>query len=123
MTYIYDIILNYTDNNHVYEFFEWDKNDILDHIKKILLFRISPQEMNDIINYNIEVTDSFLEKIKNKTKTYQDEKNITYSALFTDLNKIIALEFNKLGQVIARSSLLLDEEDEVISECSDLEKT
>lgn len=122
MTYIYDVLLNFTDQNHIIEFFEWQDKDILEHIKKILLLRITPKQMDDITNYKIEVSQELLAKIKNKTQLYKREKTLKYSALFTDLNKIIALEFNEEGEVIARSGLLLDEEDDIISECSDLKE-
>ena len=38
MNYVYDIYLNL--NNVLYDFFDWDKNDKLIHIKKIPIFKI-----------------------------------------------------------------------------------
>ena len=37
MIYIYDILLNF--NNEFYEFYEWEKSDLLFHIKKFLFIK------------------------------------------------------------------------------------
>ena len=49
MIYIYDIILNWTDNDKVYEFFEWEQNDDVDHIKKIPLFKIGKDVFDKLV--------------------------------------------------------------------------
>ena len=120
MTYTYDVLLNFTDDNRLIEFFEWQKEDILEHIKKIPLIRISSKQMEELSNYNIIVDKSFLEKIKGITTLYKKTKDLEYATLISDLNKVIALEFNSRGEIISKSSLLLDEEEEIIEECCDL---
>lgn len=122
MTYIYDILLNFTDEERIIEFFEWDENDCLEHIKKMPIIRINTKKLDEIINNSITVEKEFLNRIKGLTILYKKTKNLQYSVLLTDLNKVIGLEFNSKGQVIAKTSLLIDEEDEIIEECFDIKE-
>lgn len=119
MTYIYDVILNYTDHQRIIDFFEWDKTDKEEHIKKIPIIKVSTKQLYEIINYNIKVEKNFLDKIKNQTIMYKTNKKIEYSCLITDTNKVIAIELNNKGEIISKSSLLLDEEEEIIEEAYD----
>lgn len=121
MLYIYDLLLNFNDSERLLEFFEWSNQDVLEHVKKIPVFKISSLDMENIYNGIIKVDTSFLERINNRTILYKNKKPITYAALFCDLNKVIALEFAKDGVVLAKSCLLLDEEEEVIEGCMKLE--
>ena len=52
---------------------------------------------------------------------YKRKKTTFYGCLFCDLNRVVAVEFSSSGEIIARSCLLLDEEDEVIESAKDLE--
>lgn len=116
MTYIYDVILNFTELR-VLEFFEWKENDKIENIKKIPIFRISSEQLYDLINYHIKIEHEFLEKIKNETTTYKNKLYLEYSSLFTDLNRVVGIQFTKDGNIISRSSLLIDEEEDIIIEC------
>ena len=120
MTYTYDVLLNFTDDNRLIEFFEWEKDDILEHIKKIPLIRISSKQLEELSNYNVIVDKTFLDRIRGITTLYKKAKDLEYATLISDLNKVIALEFNSKGEIISKSSLLLDEEEEIIEECCDL---
>lgn len=122
MIYIYDLLLNFQDVNRLVEFFEWSDQDILEHVKKIPLFRIKSIDMDNICFGNIKIDSSILEKIKKKTLLYKKKKTITYATLFCDLNRVIAVEFSNKGEIIAKSCLLLDEEMEVLDNCKDLEE-
>lgn len=122
MTYIYDVILNFTDDSRIIEFFEWTTDDIIEHVKKIPLVRVSSKQLSELINNNIKIEKSFLERIKGSTTLYKKTKNLEYAVLISDLNKVIGLEFNNQGEIISRSSLLLDEEEEIIEECYDLKQ-
>ena len=122
MTYIYDVLLNFSDTERIVEFFEWNNNDSIDHIKRIPLIRISSNAFNELINNNIVVEKEFLDKIQDSTWMYKKTKNLEYAVLITDLNKVIAFEFNKEGKIIAKSGLLLDEEEEIIEESYDLKE-
>lgn len=121
MTYIYDLLLNFTDDERILEFFEWNEKDEIINIKKIPLIRVSNKTMKDFINKKVKVTEELLLEIKNKTTTYSKTEDLEYALLISDLNKVIAIEFNKKGEVLSRSSLLLDEEDEVLEEVEYLE--
>ena len=121
MTYIYDLLLNFTDDERILEFFEWNEKDEIINIKKIPLIRVSNKTMKDFINKKLKLTEELLLEIKNKTTTYSKTEDLEYSLLISDLNKVIAIEFNKKGEVLSRSSLLLDEEDEVLEEVEYLE--
>ena len=65
MNYIYDIILNFTSN--YFDFYEWKNEDILINFKKIPLFHVNSDVINDFIYYDIEVDKSFLNSIKGRS--------------------------------------------------------
>lgn len=113
MNFIYDIVLNF--NKEYYNFFEWNKKDNVVNIKKIPLFVVN----NDIfksMKYDIvTVSKSFIEIIKEKTYTYNRQK-LSNSCLLSNGKEVIGLLFNEKGDLIKRSSLLLDEEEEVLDE-------
>ena len=46
MNYIYDIYLNL--NETLYDFFDWNKNDKLTHIKKIPVFKVSEENFKEL---------------------------------------------------------------------------
>ena len=117
MTYIYDVLLNFTEERLI-EFYEWNQTDIIENIKKIPIFRISSNQLNDLLSYNIKLDKQILAKIKNQTSTYKRTTDLEYTALFTDLNKVVGIEFNREGNILCRSGLLLDEEEDIIDECS-----
>ena len=112
MIYIYDIILNWTDNDKVYEFFEWEQNDDVEHIKKIPLFKIGKDVFDEIIKYDFVVEKNFLDKIYNFTQTYTADK-INYACLFTDGARVLAIEFDDEGTTNYRSRLFIDEEQDI----------
>lgn len=120
MTYIYDVLLNFNDDERLLEFFEWNSSDVLEHYKKINLIRITRKQMEDILNYKIKVSEDFLHRIKNTSISYSKNSSSKYAILVSDLNKVIGLDFNNKGEIISKSSLLLDEEEDIIDECYDL---
>lgn len=122
MNYIYDILLNFNDPENYFEFYEWADDDIFEHIKKIPLVRISKEEMSDFLTSKIRVTQRFLDYLKGNTISYKNKKDIKYGCLFCDLNKVIAIEFNGKGISIGKSTLLLDEEEDIIDETTLLDE-
>ena len=106
MNYIYDVLLNFKEE--YYDFYDWNKTDNIIHIRKIPVFRISTYDLFNIINYNIEIDKSFLEKINNKTELFTNNgiRRIKNMCLFSDGDIIIGVDFNK-NKI---SSLLIDEE-------------
>lgn len=116
MINVYDIILNLLDSNRLYESFEWNKKDNIEHIKKIPMVRVSTSSLDDIIHSVIVIDSDFLTEIYKKTEIYNDDglSVIDYGVLFTDNFKIVAVEFNKEGKSLFKSNLLLDEEEEIL---------
>ena len=112
MNYIYDIYLNL--NETLYDFFDWNKNDKLTHIKKIPVIKVNEQSLRLLINNKINITEELLLQIYNKTEIWNMSDKISYCALFSDNNTILAIEFNKSGKSIKKSFLFIDEELEVL---------
>lgn len=112
MNYIYDIYLNL--NEKLYDFFDWNKNDKLLHIKKIPLIKINEKKLKTIINNQIEIDSKTLFQLYNKTEIWNINKKINYCALFVDGNNIIAVEFNKNGKSIKKSFMRINEELELL---------
>lgn len=112
MIYVYDIVVNFTDNFY-YDFYEWDNKDNLINIKKIPLFRVSTNTIYDFINYKIKVNRELLSLIENKTIMFKKNRDkYIYSAVFSDTEKSIVLSFDNKGNVLYKSSMLLDEEED-----------
>lgn len=116
MIFVYDILLNWFEEGRMIEFFEWDLNDELEHIKKIPLFRVERETLQEIVRSFVQFSSSFLEKIKNKTEGYYHNEvdTIFYACLLSDGEKCIALELDEKGRTLYKSSLLLDEEEEIL---------
>lgn len=114
MTYIYDLILNF--HNELLEFYEWDKNDDIIHIKRISLIKIKSSIFNEILDNEVVFQTSFLGEIFNKCEYFDQKKikNLPYALLITDSYRVMALILNSEGKVIKYSSLLLDEEEDTL---------
>lgn len=118
MLYIYDILLNFMDGDVMYEFFEWEYKDMVEHIKQIPAIKVNDKVFNDFIYSEVIVDSEFLDLIKNKAATYKEK--IEYACLIVNDERCFAVEFNKAGNIIFRSSLLIDEEEDVVSCCNRL---
>lgn len=116
MHFIYDLLLNF--NDELYDFYEWYSKDKVYNIRKIPIFKISTRDLYNITNYKCIISKDFLNTIYNKTFTYYEK--IPYASLFTDTKKVIGAIFNNKGEIISFSSLLLDEEDEILSNISSI---
>lgn len=125
MIYIYDILLNFCDNDLLYDFYEWDKNDNIENIKRIKLVHVDKDTLNRMLEYDGTIDDNFLIKIFRTCEIYSDKKVkvMDYCALFSDGERVIAIEFDKDGNSIYKSKLLLDEEEEIALLASNLEST
>ena len=116
MLNVYDILLNFQDSERVYEFFEWNINDDIEHIKKIPMVKIKSDCLDNLINYTIIIDKNFLDEIYKKSEVYNHDKVsvIDYACLFTDGYKVLAIEFDDSGKSLFKSYLLLDEEEEIL---------
>ncbi len=113
MNFIYDIVLNF--NKDYYDFFEWNKKDSIINIKKIPLFIVNNDIFNSMKYDNVSVNTNFIDSIRDKTYTYNKQK-IKNCCLLSNGKQVIGVLFNDKGDLIKRSSLLLDEEEEVLDE-------
>lgn len=116
MLNVYDILLNLLDSERVYEFFEWNNKDEVEHIKKIPIVKVSSECLDDFINNNFIIDSNFLEKIYKKTEVFNNDKIsvIDNACLFTDGYKVLGIEFSMEGKSLFKSFLLLDEEEEIL---------
>ena len=114
MTYIYDVILNF--QKDYYEFYEWDTNDKIYHIKKIYLVKIDSNSFNDILNNKIKLSDELMLDIFNKCEYFDNKKLLTipYAIIVTDSYRVMGIMMNMDGLIIKYSSLLLDEEEDIL---------
>lgn len=112
MNYIYDIYLNL--NDVLYDFFDWNKNDKLIHIKKIPIFKINEDNFRNIMHNSIKFDDNFVNCVKGRTEVWNMSQKLDFCALFSDNNNIIAVETNEFGNSIKKSFLQIDEELEVL---------
>lgn len=115
MTYIYDILLNF--NNELYEFYDWNKDDRIIHVKKIPIYKVSEKALKEIFSGIVTFDSYFLKFIENKTEVYlkHEVKNVKYSCLLCTEDKVIAVNLNECGKIIEKSDLLIDEHNEVLS--------
>lgn len=118
----YDILVNFKE--HAYEFYEWNKNDDIKHVKSIPTFRISSDCLVDFSDNNLVVNSDFLKKIKDKTEIFCKGivRTLDYACvLFCDY-KAMAFSFDENGDITGKSNLLFDEADDIISSCFELEE-
>lgn len=114
MNYIYDVLLNFDDT--IQDHYEWNLNDNIYHIKKIPIFKVKEGVLDDIYNYNIVISNDFLNKIKNKTEIYLNKmsKPIEYACIMCNDEKVIAIKLDNKGKISKYSKMLISEELETI---------
>lgn len=100
MVYIYDIVLNF--NKEKLEIFEWLEKDDIKYIKKIPLYKVSSNMLKDIINNDVKIDINFCNKIKDNMFLVSNDK------------LVLGILINNKGIIEKVSSLLLDEEEEVL---------
>ena len=115
MNYIYDILLNF--NKNFYDFYDWNINDEISHIRKIPTFKISSKQLNDLKNNTLKINGEFLNKIYNKTEQFKKNEiiRIKYACIFSDGKDIIAIKFNKNGITNMKSTLEISEQEDIIN--------
>ena len=113
MNYIYDIYLNY--NKILYDFYEWNNKDTIIHVHKIPIFKVSTKTLIDLKQNIIKINKDFLNKICNKTEEFKQNKILKtkHSTLFSDGKDVIAIKFNKNGINHLKSSIYIDEHEEL----------
>ena len=122
MIYIYDILLNLRQMDEGLEFYEWKEDDLIEHIKKVPLFKVSRTLIEDLFTNKLQLDITILPKIRNKAICYfnGETKQIPYLVLLSDGRKCFAIELDNKGNTLYKSSLLLDEEEEVLEMTEEL---
>lgn len=112
MTFVYDVLLNF--QKDFFDFFEWNSNDNIVHIKKIPLIKVCNNDYNMFKNSLVCFNKDFISSFFNKTETVSlPKKHIPYAFLVSNGCETIALKLNRKGFNEYKSSLLFDEDDEV----------
>lgn len=119
----FDILVNF--KKRAYEFYEWEKDDDIKHVKTIPTFKVSRDCLYDFINCNLVVEKSFLDIIYKKTEIFCKGiiKVLDYSCILFCEEKVLAVIFDNDGKLIGKSNLLFDEADDVVSSFGGLKET
>lgn len=110
MNFIYDIILNFNDD--LYEYFEWEIQDEIIHVKKIPIFKLNKKDYYNIKNNVVVFDHDFLVKISKQNQLYKNNKSkhFDYICLIAYEEEAIAIRLNNKGKVIQKSHLIIEEE-------------
>ena len=101
MDYIYDVVLNF--QNNYYEFYEWKQTDKIINVKKILVYLVNNQDY-----LNLKYNDVVISK---KTLPKQIKMFLVTNGI-----EVMGVLLNQEGKIVKRSSLLLEEADDVLEE-------
>lgn len=119
MSYTYDVFLNF--NKELYDFFEWNLNDDIIHVKKMSVIKIKDNDLNNITFNKVIINDKELIKSLGKTELFGiNNKRYSKTCLLISENDAIGIMFDKEGNIIKRSKLLLDDCDSILEECKHL---
>ncbi len=120
MKNVYDILVNFKKNP--YEFYEWEKNDDIKHIKKIISFKVEDKILLDFMNYDVLVDKKFMGIIEDQTEVFigRSIDKIKYACLLCNDDVVLAVALNDEGLVIGKSKLLFDEADDIIKKSKDM---
>lgn len=113
MVYVYDILVNL--NEELYDFYDWEENDNLLHIRRVPLFKVNHNSLCDFMFNKVKVSKEFLNIIKDKTQVFS-LKNIDlipYMAIISDEKNSICVMFNNNGVTTKMSNFLVNEEREI----------
>lgn len=112
MKYIYDVVLNF--NDIFYNFYEWDKKDTITYVKKIPIFKVTNDIINDFITNNISLDVSFIETIP-LTEVYKEifVEKVYGLIIISSTDSSIALNFNKTGKILKISDINIEDTDEI----------
>ncbi len=101
MDYIYDIVLNFQDE--YYDFYEWQPTDKIVNIKRIPIYKIGTKDYLNIKNNSVTIERNTLAK---QNKIF----------LITNGIEVMGIMVDSSGKVIKKSSLLFDENDEILED-------
>lgn len=124
MNYIYDILVNFNEKE-VYDFYEWEKTDNIEHLRRIPIFKVNTSTLKDLKKNRVKISNDFLLRLKNKTEIFCNKliQFIEYASIFTDGSDLVVTEFSKEGEQILKSSMLLDEALDALDESDFMNET
>lgn len=102
MNYIYDIYANL--NDKYYDIYEWLKKDTIIHIKKIPVFKITNNDLINIIKNDTKLNIEFFNLVKNKTELFNLKKKLNL-CIFTDTRDNILVQISNDGNIIQKSDI------------------
>ena len=116
MKNIYDILVNF--KKIPYEFYEWNKEDDVKHVKKMPSIKVSDSALYDIFYNAAVVSKNFLDQIKDKTEIFfgRTVKKVKYACVIYNDDVALSILLNDNGEIIGKSKLLFDEEEDVLKE-------
>lgn len=116
MKNIYDILVNF--KKIPYEFYEWNKEDDVKHVKKMPSIKVSDSTLYDIFYNDAVVSKNFLDQIKDKTEIFFGRivKKVKYACVIYNDDVALSILLNDNGEIIGKSKLLFDEEEDVLKE-------
>lgn len=116
MKNIYDILVNF--KKIPYEFYEWNKEDDVKHVKKMPSIKVSDSTLYDIFYNDAVVSKNFLDQIKDKTEIFfgRTVKKVKYACVIYNDDVALSILINDNGEIIGKSKLLFDEEEDVLKE-------
>ena len=114
MNYIYDVVLNF--QKEYYDFYDWNKNDNIYHMRKIPIIKIDNKQLLDIKNNIVKFNEDTLKYFNVKAERFKQNSiaKIKYTIIIGNEYEAIAIKLNKDGIVHLKSSLLPDEQDDVV---------
>ena len=116
MKNIYDILVNF--KKIPYEFYEWNKEDDVKHVKKMPSIKVSDITLYDIFYNDAVVSKNFLDQIKDKTEIFfgRTVKKVKYACVIYNDDVALSILLNDNGEIIGKSKLLFDEEEDVLKD-------
>ena len=114
MNYIYDVLLNF--QTEYYDFFEWNQNDNIYHMRKTPIIKINKKRLNELKNNIVKFDDDTLNIINSKSERFKQNNisKLKYIFIVGDEHECLAIKLNKNGVISQKSSLLPNEQDDVI---------
>ena len=114
MNYIYDVLLNF--QKEYYDFFDWNTNDNLYHMRKVPIIKVNNTHLKELKNNIIKFDSNLLNLINNKAERFSKNtiSKQKYIFIIGNENKCLAIKLNKNGIITHKSSLLPNEQDDII---------
>lgn len=116
MKNIYDILVNF--KKIPYEFYDWNKEDDVKHVKKMPSIKVNDSTLYDIFYNDAVVSKNFLDQIKDKTEIFfgRTIKKVKYACVIYNDDVALSILLNDNGEIIGKSKLLFDEEEDVLKD-------